>query len=46
MATNDRLLQDLEEARERHKMEKEQMGRNYEHLRNNVEMLRSSQVLY
>eukprot|EP00731_Ephydatia_muelleri_P026167 Em0018g267a len=46
VATNDRLLQDLEEARERHKMEKEQMGRNYEHLRNNVEMLRSSQVLY
>ena len=46
MATNDRLLQDLEGAKDRHKMEKEQMGRNYEHLRNNVEILRSSQALY
>ena len=46
MATNDRLLQDLEETKERHRVEKDQMGKNYQHLRNNIEILQSIRASY
>ena len=39
MATNDHLLQELEDTKEKHAQETLQMNMNYEHLRKTIDLM-------
>ena len=41
VATNDHLLQELEETKERHMQEIMQMNANYEHLRKTIQFMQA-----